>query len=250
MKNVILTLITILCISVSGAVAAEKSKALVQLDNARIAIENLSGRIGDNKEAAADLEMAKTAISKGSEVSEKGRQMFGFGDMKPESEQEIKNYAEIAELSTTAAAARLEKTRAASELEALDKQLTVVKGKIKIFEDRKAELEKYKTEAARCRNELRDLEALKSENAQLTSRIERQQTEIKALTTQLEDAKKTTALRDKNEPAKPVKAVIAPSAPLSNGDVPQALKELMPVEPAPVTEIPAGAASNPAKDTQ
>ena len=72
MKTRILILITTLCISVSAATAAEKSKALVQLDSARVAVEALAGRIGDNKEAAADLELAKSAIRKGAEVSEKG----------------------------------------------------------------------------------------------------------------------------------------------------------------------------------
>lgn len=249
MKTRILILTVTLCLSVSAALAAEKSKALAQLDAARTAVETMAGKIGDNKEAAADLELARAAINKGAEVSDKGRQMFGFGDMKPEAEREIKNYAEIADLSTAAAASRLEKTRAASELEALDKQLTAVNAKIKIFEDRKAELEKYKAEATKCQSAVRELETLKAENAQLSSRTERQQTEIKALTAQLEDAKKAATLKERMEQAKPEKAMTAPLSPSSTIDVPPALKELLPVEPTPATEVPARINSAPAKET-
>ena len=174
--------------------------------------------------------------------------MFGFGEMKPESEQEIKNYAEIAELSTTAAAARLEKNRAASELEALDKQLAAVKAKTKIFEDRKAELDKLKAQAAKCQAAANELESLKAENALLSSKAERQQAEIRALTAQLEEAKKTATLKEQIEPVKPVKTMTAPLAPSAASDVPQALKELLPSEPSPATEVPSKANPAPAKE--
>lgn len=250
MKTSILILITTLCISVSAAIAAEKSKALVQLDTARAAVEALAGKIGDNKEAAVDLELARVAIKKGTDISDKGRQLFGFGGMKPESEKEIKNYAEIADLATVAAAARLEKARAASELEALDKQLTTVKAKIKIFEDRKAELEKFKAEAAKCQSSIRELETLKAENGLLSSKSEKQQAEIKALTAQLEEARKAAAHKEKVEPAKPVKAMTAPPlSPPATVDVPSELKELLPVETIPAAEVPAKANPAPAKET-
>ncbi len=250
MKTSILILITTLCLSVSAAIAAEKSKALVQLDTARAAVEALAGKIGDNKEAAVDLELARVAIKKGTDISDKGRQLFGFGDMKPESEKEIKNYAEIAELATVAAAARLEKARAASELEALDKQLTTVKAKMKIFEDRKAELEKFKAEAAKCRNSISELETLKTENGLLSSRSEKQQAEIKALTAQLEEAKKAAAHKEKVEPLKPLKAMTSsPLSPPATVDVPSELKELLPVEPIPAAEVPVKTNPVPAKET-
>lgn len=250
MKTNMLILITTLCLSVSTAIAAEKSKALVQLDAARAAVEALAGKIGDNKEAAVDLELARVAIKKGTDISDKGRQLFGFGDMKPESEKEIKNYAEIADLATVAAAARLEKARATSELEALDKQLTTVKAKIKIFEDRKAELEKFKAEAAKCRNSIRELETLKAENGLLSSKSEKQQAEIKALTAQLEEARKAAAHKEKVEPAKPVKAMPpSPLSPTATVDVPSELKELLPVETIPAAEVPAKTNPAPAKET-
>jgi len=231
MKTRLLILITTLCLSASAALAAEKSKALVQLDTARAAVEAMAARAGDNREAAAGLELARAAIKKGADAAEKGRQMFGFGGIKPEAEQEVKNYADIAELETAAVASRLEKGRSAAELEALDKQLAVVKGRIKLFEDRKTELEKYKAEASKCQGAAGEIETLKAEKARLSARIDKQQAEIKELKTRLEDAVKADVCRQAAPTAAPVKMTPAPV------ETPAA-KEPSPAVPAPAAEVP------------
>jgi hypothetical protein len=201
MKTRILILIISLClITTSTAVAAEKNKAVVQLDTARTAIETMAAKIGDNRDAAADLEMARWAIKKGADVSEKGRQLFGFGDIKPEAEHEIEIYAEIAGLSAAAAASRLEKARAAGELEVLDRNLSGIKAKIKIFEDRKAELEKCKAEAARCQGTVGEIEVLKAENNRLTTQLEKQQAEVKSLKIKKESAPASDPVQAKEKP--------------------------------------------------
>lgn len=223
MKTTVLILITTCCISISAAFAAEKSKVLLQLDAARAAVEALSAKTSDNREAVADLESASNALKSAGELSEKERQLFGFGEIKPEAELEIKRYLEIADLATTAAAARLEKKRAEAELETLDKQLAGVKAKLKKFEDRKAELE-----------------ALKAEKSKLASQQEKQQAEIKALTIQLEEAKKAASKKgtiDQAVPAQPVAAPVTPVTPAAAVQTPEA-KEATPLEIPPTTEIP------------
>lgn len=238
MKARKLILITALLLSASAALAAEKSKALVQLDTARAAVEAMAARAGDNREAAAGLELARAAIKKGADAAEKGRQMFGFGGIRPEAEQEVKNYADIAELETAAVASRLEKARSAAELEALDKQLAVVKARIKLFEDRKAELEKYKTEAAKCQGAAGEIETLKAEKARLSARIDKQEAEIRELKARLEDAAKPDACKEAAPATAPAKTLPVPAVPEPRPVETPAAQEPAPAAPAPTAEIP------------
>ena len=200
MKTRILILIITLCLTTFTAIAAEKNKAVVQLDTARTAIETMAAKIGDNRDAAADLELARAAIKKGDDASEKGRQLFGFGDIKPEAEHEIEIYAEIAGLSAAAAASRLEKAKAAGELEVLDRNLSGIKAKIKIFEDRKSELEKCKAESARCQGTVGEIEVLKAENNRLTTQLEKLQAEVKSLKVKKESAPASDPVQAKEKP--------------------------------------------------
>lgn len=247
MKKTTLILITTCCISASVSGAAEKSAILVKLDASRAAVEALAGKIGENREASADLEQARAFLKKATDAHEKGRQVLGFniggfGTLKPEAEEEIKAYLEISDLSLATASSRLEKARAANELEAIDKQLNTVKARMKAFEDRKAELEKLKADAAKCGTAVREIETLKSEKALLTTQLEKlaaergksekaageqselqkkidemktenrrlgdqlekQRAEIVELTSRLEDAKKTAAKADIPVSAAPV----------------------------------------------
>lgn len=213
MKPRLLILTIALCLTAATALAAEKSAAQTRLDSARSALEALAGTIADNRDAALDLEQGRAALKKGAEAAEKGKQLFGFGAMKPEAELDIKRYAEIAELSTTAAAARIEKSRAAAELALLDQQLESVKAKVKKFEDRQAELEKFKTQAAKCQTAVSELEALKAENSRLSTQLDKQQAEIKALSTQLEQTKNEGVCRETVEPPAPPKSEAAPAQP-------------------------------------
>lgn len=232
-------LIAAVCLSAATAFAAEKNKVLVQLDSARAALESMDGKAAGNKEASADLDRARAALRKGTDLADKGRQMFGFGEIRPDVEREIKNCAEIAELSIAAAGSRLERSRAANELETLEKQLAAVKMRTRVFEERKAELEKCKSEATRYQSAARELDALKAENAQLSSRLEKQQSEIRSLTSQLEDARKASTSRERAEQSKTIKPLTAaPPSPSAN-EVPATLKELLPAEPAPAAETPA-----------
>lgn len=267
MKKTPVILIVAMAVSAAVSYAAEKSKIQVQMDAARAAVDAMSLKTGENREASAALEQARASLQKAMDVYGKGRQMFGLGDLKPEAEEEVKSYLEITDIAVTTAASRLEKARAAAELAAIDKQLESVKAKIKVFEDRKAELEKLKAEAAKCQTAARELETLKAEksqlatqiellmaergkadklkseqaglasgleaakaeNVKLSGQIERQLAEIKALTQQLETAKKTEAKPAAPE-VKPVPAAPPPPVPEA-----PAVKE----QPAPANE-PAG----------
>jgi hypothetical protein len=211
MKKTALILITMFFVAATSAFAAEKSKIAVQLDSSRAAVDALAGKIGDNREAGTALEQARTYLQKAADVQAKSRQLFGvnigFGDLKPEAEEELKSYLEIADIAVATATSRLEKARTASEFEIIDKQLANVKAKIKVFEDRKTELEKLKADAAKCQSASKELETLKAENTRLSAQIEKQIVEIKALTARLE-----AAIKPVSEPAKPEKTAPVPAS--------------------------------------
>jgi chromosome segregation ATPase len=231
MKRTILILISTVFVLSTGVFAAEKSKILLQLESSQASVDSLAGKVGENREASTSLEKARASLKKASDIFAKGRQMLGFnigfGDLKPEAEEEIKSYLQISDISVATATSRLEKTRASAELETIDKQLASVKAKVKIFEDRKIELEKLKADAAKCQTASKELETLKSENARLSGQIEKQFAEIRALTAQMEEAKKAA-----------VKSV-----------TPEKIAPATAVPPAAVKEMPAAKEQVPAKET-
>jgi chromosome segregation ATPase len=231
MKKTLFFLTSISFVISTWAFAAEKSKILLQLESSQAAVDLLAGKVGENREALTALEQARLSLKKASDIYAKSRQMLGFnigfGDLKPEAEEEIKNYLQISDISVATATSRLEKARAASELETIDKQLATVKTKVKVFEDRKAELEKLKTDAAKCQSAAKDLETLKSENSRLSGQLEKQLAEIKALTAQLEEARKNAVKSATPEKIAPLPATL----------------------PAPGKETPTAKEQVPAKET-
>lgn len=165
-------LISTLCVSVTTAFAADKNKILSQLDATRATVEAAAGKIEGNREAAADLERARAALKDADESFKSGKSMFGFGDISPEAENEIKLAVDMAELATATALTRLEFVRATTELDAIEKQFTTVKGKLKLFEDRKAELERLRLEVAACQKTSNEFETIKAEKALLMSQVD------------------------------------------------------------------------------
>lgn len=172
MKWTYFLLVSTICISTSGALAAEKSKVLIQLDATRSAVETAAGKAEGNKDATADLARARAALKYADESHTAGKSMFGFGDINPETEKEIKLSVDIADLATATALSRVELVRATAELEAIEKQFTAVKTKLKLFEDRKAELVKLRQEVAACQKTTNELEILKVEKTVLTTKME------------------------------------------------------------------------------
>ena len=172
MRNIMIMAFMLVFLAAYGADAAEKSKTLLLIDATRGAIDGFVARAGENKAVTADVELARAYLKKAEDAYEKGRQLFGFGDVKPEAELDIKHYAGLAELAISLGNSRIEKARVAVEFEALGKQLAEVKAKVKVFEDRKTEIDKLKADAARLPIISKELEVLKSEKALLATQIE------------------------------------------------------------------------------
>ncbi len=167
-----LLLIVTCCLSFSSAHAADKNKTLLQCDLTRSAVEAAAGKIEGNKEAAADLERARTALRNADECYKAGKSMFSFGEINPETEKEIKLSVDVADIATATALSRVEFARATAELEAMEKQFTFVKAKLKLFEDRKAELERLRLESVACQKTEKEFELIKTEKNTLMTQVE------------------------------------------------------------------------------
>ncbi|MDD5285087.1 MAG: hypothetical protein PHD54_04460 [Desulfuromonadaceae bacterium] len=232
MKRTILILIALFFVSSTWALSAEKNKTVAKLDASRATVDAIAGKVGDNREALAALEKARSYLQKASDLQTRSRQLFGinigFGGLKPEAEEEINNYLEIVDNVVATATSRLENARTSTELEIIDKQLASVKTRIKVYEDRKAELEKLKADAAKCQVISKELETLKLENSRFSSQIEKQLAEIKALTDRLEEAKKTASEPVKSDKNTPVTVTL----PVPAKEIPSA-KEQTPVRETP-----------------
>ena len=172
MRNIMIMAFMFVLMTAYGVDAAEKSKTLSLIDATRGAIDGFVARAGENKAVAADVELARASLKKAEDAYEKGRQLFGFGDVKPEAELDIKHYAGLAELAISHGSSRIEKARVEVEFEALGKQLAEVKAKVKVFEDRKAEIDKLKADAAKLPIISKELEVIKSEKALLATQVE------------------------------------------------------------------------------
>jgi SMC interacting uncharacterized protein involved in chromosome segregation len=118
------------------------------------------------------LERARTALKNADESYNSGKSMFSFGDISPETEKEIKRAVDMADLATATALSRVEFVRATAELEAIEKQFAAVKAKLKLFEDRKAELERLRLAVEACRKTSNELEIIKIEKATLASQVD------------------------------------------------------------------------------
>lgn len=172
MKNIIFyCTLAMLCMPVINVSAAEKSKLLIQIDAARTSIDAATPKVGDNKTAAGDLDQARTLLKQAEATYEKGRPLFGIGDLKPEVEQNVRHLIGLSELAVQLADIHLATARSESELGAIEKQLASVKAKVKLFEDRKAEMERLKTEAAKYQTAVKDMETLKAENDKLNAQL-------------------------------------------------------------------------------
>ncbi len=172
MKWRYLILISAWCISVSTAFAADKNKISAQLEATRSMVETVAGKTEGNREAAADLDQARNALRYADDSFKAGKSMFGFGDLTPEAEKEIKISLDTAERATATALSRIEYVRATAELEAIEKQFAVVTGKLKLFEERKAEMERLRGEEIKCQVISKELETIKAEKTALVSQVE------------------------------------------------------------------------------
>ena len=158
---------------VAGTVhAADKAEILARIESARVGVESFVAKTKNDELVVADVEAARGYLRKAGAAFEGGKQMFGLGGIKPEAEQEIGHCLAMAELNIDLAASRLGAKRNREELAALMPLLDKVKVKVRRFDDREAEMERLRVEAAKADALAREVAQLKADKALLASQIE------------------------------------------------------------------------------
>lgn len=175
MKVIIVAVCMVVCMVAGGAGAAEKNRSVSRIEVARAAVEGLAAKADSNKAVADDLQLARTALGKAEAAYAKSRKwlgLLGIGHKKIEAEQDISHYTGMVDLAVTLANSRLEKARIEEELAALSRQVTTVKAKVKVFDERRAELERLRADSARLEAMTKELVVVKADKVLLASQVD------------------------------------------------------------------------------
>lgn len=199
----IIACLLLLCAPLA-AHADEKTRAQNQIEAARAAIEAFAKKSKDNKLVADDLVAARSAMKKSEEALANNRSMFGLGDLSPEAASSVKHLTDLVDMHLTLGQSRLESAKASEELGVLSAQVAKVRAKVKVFEDRKAELEKLRGTQVKYEAQARELEQLKAANAQLAAKEAKLLDGQKALAIEIDFLKAELAKRP--APAPPAAA--------------------------------------------
>ena len=159
-----------------AAQAGEKGKVQGQIDAARAAIDAFAKKADGNKLVTGDIEAARNALKKGEEAFAAGGTMFGLGDISPEATQDVKFSADMTDLFLALAQSRLDNAKAADELAAMKVQVGKMRAKVKVFDDRKAELESLRASLAKFDATVKELGDAKAENSRCCAARERNYT--------------------------------------------------------------------------
>lgn len=172
MRNVAVAIGIAACMMTGTVHAADKAEIFSRIESARVGVESFVARTKNNDLVVADVEAARGYLRKAVAAFEGGKQMFGLGGIKPEAEQEIGHCLAMAELNVDLAESRLGAKRNREELAALTPLLDKVRAKVRRFDDRKAEMERLRLDAAKADVLAKEVAQLKVDKALLASQIE------------------------------------------------------------------------------
>lgn len=180
-----LTAVALVLLCGLSAVAADKIDLPAQIAAAKASVEDIAAKVGNYPKALAEIEKGRQSLKKAEQIYDKGQKWMGLGGVKPEAEQEVLHNLKMVELATSLATSRAAKGRNDEETAAIEKQLTVVKARVKLLEDRKAEDDRLRQTAQKYDAASKDLATLKADQAKLSSQLEQVTADKKKLEGQL-----------------------------------------------------------------
>jgi DNA repair exonuclease SbcCD ATPase subunit len=183
------------------AQADEKTKAQSQVEAAKAAVEAFARKSKEDKLVARDIEAARAALKRSEEVLANNRPMFGLGDISPEAATSVKHLTDLVDMHLTQGQSRLDSAKATEELSVLSGQLAKVRAKVKVFEDRKAELERLRAVQGKHEALVKEMERLKAENERLAAKEAKLLDGQKALSIEIDYLKAELAKRPAATPA-------------------------------------------------
>lgn len=161
----------------AGPVQADKTQAVFSIQKARSAIEKVKIRGEEMKASIDELEKARKQLDVADAVLKKNTSLLGMGGLKKEAEPEIQYYVEMAEINTAIVASRLEKISQEKENARLEKQIPEIESKIRVFNDKNAQIKKLKEELSQPRTKSAEVAMLKKENTEMADQLAKLKTE-------------------------------------------------------------------------
>lgn len=221
---VVLIIMTVIGCGSLGS-AADKTDYPAKIAAAKSGIEELAAKVGNYPQALAELEKARAFLKKAEQSYDKGRQWMGLGGLKPEAEQEIAHNLQMVDSAMVLAVSRAAKGRADEEDAAIDRQVAVVKGRVKLLEERKQGEEKLRQDLQKCEAATKELGSVKADQQKLATQLEQVTGEKKKLETQLTAlAAEKAALTDQLEALKKAPPTVPPPVPVPQNAPPAAAK--------------------------
>mgnify|MGYP000843945545 FL=1 len=222
MRYVVILVVGMLLVTWSGLVfSAEKADYSSLLTQAKTKLEDTAAKVGNYPEALTAIDGARTSLKKAEQAYDKGRQWMGLGNLKPEAEQEVRHHLQMVDLATQLAVSRAVKGKNVEDAAAVEKQMGVVKTRVKLLDERKQREDVLRQEAQKCEVTGKELAAAKETNGTITKQIEQVRAENKKLQEQLAalSAEKSSLIKEleslKKAAAVPVPAAL-PALPAKN----------------------------------
>ena len=213
-------LLALLMVSVIGCgsltFAADKIDYPARIAAAKTAIEETAAKVGNYPQALTEIDKAREFLKKAEQGYDKGRQWMGLGGLKPEAEQEIAHNLQLVDMALALTGLRAAKGRSEDEAAAVDKQLAMVKARVKLLEDRKQSEDKLRQDLQKCEAASKELDSIKADKAKLSVQLDQVTADKKKLETQLAALTAEKAALDaqikamKEIPAVPPAPAVAP----------------------------------------
>lgn len=188
MKKLSLFLLMIfsLCLLSSGIAYADKEQAAFVIQKAKAFIEQVKAKSDDLK-ASTDMLKRSTAFIEQAQTTLKNNTNI-LGKLNKEGEQDVLFYAEMAEISAAVVLAQMEKGIQEKENERLEKMIPDIEGRIKIINDKDAEIKRLTEEIKKPQGSLETL------NTEVT-RLRKENSDVKGQLSQLKTERDTLALK-------------------------------------------------------
>ena len=180
----VLIMVSVIC-SGSLAFAADKIDYPAKIAAAKTGIEELAAKVGNYPQALTEIDKARVSLKKAEQGYDKGRQWMGLGGLKPEAEQEITHNLQMVDMAQVLTGSRAATGRAEEETAAVDKQLTLMKARVKLLEERKQSEDKLRQDLQKCETASKELTTIKADQIKLTAQLEQVTVEKKKLETQI-----------------------------------------------------------------
>ncbi|MCE1225849.1 MAG: hypothetical protein LWW87_05080 [Geobacteraceae bacterium] len=165
--------------------AADKVDYPAKIAAAKTTIEELAAKVGNYPQALTEIDKARSSLKKAEQGYDKGRQWMGLGGLKPEAEQEVVHNLQMVDMTLVLATSRAAAGRSEEDVAAVDKQLALVKSRVKVLEERKQSEDKLRLDLQKCEAASKELTTVKAEQAKLATQLEQVAAEKKKLETQI-----------------------------------------------------------------